>query len=80
MKERDYLKEIADFGGLTGALALDWGSRIAYSEFPDNPFNEDLIEMKHAIETYCMCNDYPQNLKEEVMLEFTKEIIEYSNK
>lgn len=76
MKERDYLKEIADFGGLTGALALDWGLRIAYGE----PFNEDLNEMKHAIETYCICNDYPQNLKEEVMLEFIKEIIEYSNK
>jgi hypothetical protein len=76
MKEKDYLKEIADFGGLTGALSLDWGARIAYGE----PFNESLSEMKHAIETYCIYNNYPQNLKEEVMLEFIKEIIEYSNK
>ena len=73
MKERDYLKEIADFGGLTGALALDWGSRIAYSEIPDNPFNEDLIAMENAIETYCQCN----NISSEKRMDFIIELLEY---
>lgn len=76
MKEREYLKEIADFNGLTGALALDWGSRIAYSEFPDNPFNEDLMEMENAIETYCQCN----NISSEERIEFVMELLEYQFK